>query len=130
MRVRTPIAVLDDARPGQERLTVLTGFLGAITAENSAQISDALAALNAANASGETLAGYFSYELGYGLEGKLAGRMPEPRAAPLLWFGRFAQAQHLTGTDIDAWFTANIVGRAYAGPLHVAWTREIGRAHV
>ncbi len=53
------------------------------------EVEPALAQLEAALASGFHAAGFFSYELSYALEPKLAALMPERRGFPLLWFGVF-----------------------------------------
>lgn len=58
-----------------------------IRADHADDVPQALAALDAARAQGGWLAGYSSYELGYALEPKLSGRMPENRRLPLLCFG-------------------------------------------
>ncbi len=54
---------------------------------STGEVPAALAAMDAARADGAWLAGYASYELGYALEPKLTGLMPEGRRLPLLSFG-------------------------------------------
>lgn len=61
--------------------------LRVIRADGAEEVPAALAALDAARAAGHWLAGYASYELGYALEPKLAGRMPDGRRLPLICFG-------------------------------------------
>ncbi|PSL21954.1 aminodeoxychorismate synthase subunit I [Shimia abyssi] len=56
-------------------------------AQDAGDVARALDALDAARATGKWLAGYASYELGYALEARLAGRMPKGRRVPLLCFG-------------------------------------------
>ncbi|WP_323783812.1 aminodeoxychorismate synthase component I [Leisingera sp.] len=58
-----------------------------IRADGPEEVPAALAALDTARADGHWLAGYASYELGYALEVKLAGRMPAGRRLPLICFG-------------------------------------------
>lgn len=58
-----------------------------IEAWEPGDVPAALAALDAARADGRWLAGYASYELGYALEPRLAGTMPEGRRLPLMRFG-------------------------------------------
>lgn len=67
--------------------------LRVIRANGPAQVPAALAALDAARRAGHWLAGYASYELGYALEPKLAGRMPAGRRLPLICFGVYAAPQ-------------------------------------
>jgi para-aminobenzoate synthetase / 4-amino-4-deoxychorismate lyase len=87
--------------------------LKTIRADTPQQVAAALEAMAAAQAGGNYLAGYFSYELGYALEPKLAKLLPPRRAVPLLWFGVFAApAAQLDFAE---------AGRAYAGPLKHEW---------
>lgn len=58
-----------------------------IEAHAATDVPDVLAQLDAAQAAGHWLAGYCSYELGYALEPRLAGRMPDNRRLPLIRFG-------------------------------------------
>lgn len=58
-----------------------------IEAHSAADVSDALARMDAARADGLWLAGYASYELGYALEPRLLPLMPKARKLPLLRFG-------------------------------------------
>jgi para-aminobenzoate synthetase component 1 len=60
-----------------------------IVAEGAGDVPDAMDALDAARAAGKWLAGYASYELGYALEPRLAGMMPDERRLPLMCFGVF-----------------------------------------
>nr|WP_254604192.1 aminodeoxychorismate synthase component I [Leisingera sp. ANG59] len=62
-----------------------------IRADGPEEVSAALAALDAARDAGHWLAGYASYELGYALEPKLAGRMPTDRRLPLICFGVYEE---------------------------------------
>ncbi|MEW2911137.1 aminodeoxychorismate synthase component I [Leisingera sp. JC11] len=62
-----------------------------IRADGPEEVPAALAALDAARDAGHWLAGYASYELGYALEQKLAGRMPQERRLPLICFGVYEE---------------------------------------
>src|SRR5215469_2897533 len=53
------------------------------------EVGPALEAARAALRSGQYIAGYFSYELGYLFEPRLAPRLPASRRVPLLWLGVF-----------------------------------------
>ncbi|PWG17758.1 aminodeoxychorismate synthase component I [Salibaculum griseiflavum] len=83
-----------------------------IRADGPADVPAALAALDRARASGKWLAGYASYELGYALEEKLAGLMPEARRLPLLCFGVY---------DGPRPADALADGPARIGPLRPRW---------
>ncbi len=52
--------------------------------------------------SGAHLAGYLSYELGYVLEPRFQGLIPEERQVPLIWFGIFDEVRTLRGSEIEA----------------------------
>lgn len=60
-----------------------------ITAWEETAVRRALEAIDAVLAAGNWIAGHASYELGYALEPRLAGLMPEERSVPLLDFGVF-----------------------------------------
>lgn len=64
---------------------------------------------------GAWLAGYASYELGYVLEPKLAGLMPENRRVPLLQFGVFDQP--VAAADLPA-------ADASLSAIRPKWTAE------
>jgi para-aminobenzoate synthetase/4-amino-4-deoxychorismate lyase len=107
--------ILDDATPGREGLTRFSGFGGVIEAVRPEQVPAALAAIEHARKSGRFVAGYFSYELGYLLEARLAALLPPERAVPLLWFGVFDRAEACDAGVLEG------AGRAYAGPLRHEW---------
>lgn len=114
-----PVLILDDAAQG--RLAAFARPLGIIRADAPQDVPAALAAIEAARAAGRYVAGYFSYELGYGLEARLMPLLPEGRPAPLLWFGVFEPPETFEGARLDAAFDAWCEGRAYAGPLVHEW---------
>lgn len=65
-----------------------------IVAWQPQEVPAALEALQAQRAAGSWLAGFASYELGYVLESKLAGLLPDKRKSPLLCFGVFDAPDH------------------------------------
>jgi len=106
--------ILEDGPQG--RPATFSAPLATIRADVPQQVAPALGAIAAAQAAGHYVAGYFSYELGYALEPKLAPLLPPGRALPLMWFGVFA------GYDVpQADLSARLAGRAYAGPLAHEW---------
>lgn len=116
--------VLDHARDGS--VAVFSNPSRVITATALSDVPAALAAMQYALASGHYLAGYFSYELGYTFEPRLAKLLPDNRAIPLLWFGQFDGPPRLIdGTDAAALWPNE---RVYATPLTVEWDRETYRS--
>ena len=82
-----------------------------IRADTAAEVPAALAALQAAR--GKYLAGFFSYELGYALEPRLATLLPQSPTSPLILFGVYdAPDSHPPAVDEN---------RFYAGPLTPEW---------
>ncbi len=100
MLVQTPFVLLDDARPGGEDARLYTAPVRVIAAHRADEVAPALAALDAARAEGLYAAGYIAYEAGHALEPRLAGLRPTD--APLLWFGLFAEVEHLAPDAIAA----------------------------
>ena len=98
------LVILDD---GPRR--IFSAPLALIRADTVGQVPDAIAAVEAALRQGRHVAGWLSYELGYGLEPRLAGY---PAPAPLLQLGVFS------APDDDV---PPVAGRAYAGPLRPEW---------
>lgn len=86
-----------------------------IVAQSQDEVPGALAEMEAAQAAGQWLAGYASYELGYALTPKLAARMRAERDLPLIQFGVFA-APKPARVDIPS-----NVGLSGFAPL---WSRE------
>jgi para-aminobenzoate synthetase/4-amino-4-deoxychorismate lyase len=102
------LVILDDATSA--RRTVFVAPLRLITADSAAQVPAALAAIDAALAQGRHVAGWLAYELGYTLENRLVGRIPD---GPLLRLGVY---------DAPLAIAPAPRGRAYAGPLMPDWT--------
>ena len=73
-----------------------------IRADYLAELPAALAQLAEAQAQGCWLAGYASYEMGYGFSAKLTPLLPENRRTPLLLFGVFKKPHATTLFDAPA----------------------------
>ncbi|AHD00180.1 aminodeoxychorismate synthase component I [Leisingera methylohalidivorans] len=101
-----------------------------IRADGPEEVPAALAALDAARAAGHWLAGYASYELGYALEVKLAGRMPAGRRLPLICFGVYAEPlPQKAENSVRPWAGAKRVpafqpGGGGLGDLEPRWSYE------
>lgn len=92
--------LIDDARARPGRAYLFEEPQAIIRADREKQVAGSLADLQRAVDGGAHVAGFFSYELGYAIEPKLAKLMPARRAVPLLWFGVFAQRRTLAGDEI------------------------------
>lgn len=92
-----------------------------IRADAPEDVADALAQLRKAMAAGRHAAGFFSYELGYVLEPKLASLLPPNRKVPLLWFGVYAEPRSMTGAEVQNWLTTEAIGNPSLGALAHSW---------
>jgi para-aminobenzoate synthetase/4-amino-4-deoxychorismate lyase len=92
-----------------------------IRADTPEQVGPALEALQAGVGNGLHAAGFFSYELGYLLEPRLAHLLPPQRKVPLLWFGLYASPRQLTGAEVQGWLTEEAIGNPTLGELAHSW---------
>ncbi len=116
--------ILDDARPGHERIRRFAYPRRIIAANTPDEVSPALDALERERRAGRYVAGYFSYELGYVLERKLNRLLPPNRNVPLLWFGVFDDCELFGNDEARRFLETHMRGRSYAGPLVHEWDRE------
>ncbi|MGD0191654.1 MAG: aminodeoxychorismate synthase component I [Rhizomicrobium sp.] len=116
--ILTPFVLLDDARPGIESTKLFQAPVIQIKACAPSEVPVALQSAQSALDSGRYVAGYFSYELGYLLETRLASLLWRKLSLPLLWLGVFEAPEsvnsHSVGDDARR--------RAHAGPLVFEWT--------
>jgi para-aminobenzoate synthetase / 4-amino-4-deoxychorismate lyase len=92
-----------------------------IRADRPDEVAGAIASLKVAIASGLHAAGFFSYELGYILEPKLAQLLPVNRTIPLLWFGLYGVPRKMSGAEVQDWLTAEAIGNPTLGALAHTW---------
>jgi para-aminobenzoate synthetase/4-amino-4-deoxychorismate lyase len=92
-----------------------------IRADDPSEVAAALEALTAGLAKGMHAAGFFSYELGYCLEPKLAPLMPAERKVPLLWFGLYTTPREMTSGEVQGWLTSEAIGNPTLGALVHGW---------
>lgn len=112
-----PKVVFDDLCSGTCK--VFEAPVEVIRAGDGVEVEAALARMQDRIDAGFHLAGWFSYELGYLLEDRLASCLPKSRSVPLLWFGVFdGPPRNLSGTDLELEWQYY---RAYAGPLEFEW---------
>ncbi len=95
-----------------------------IRADEPAEVDAALEALQSGIARGLHAAGFFSYELGYLLEPRLAHLLPPDRKMPLLWFGLYAGPRQLAGSEVQSWLTEEAIGNPTLGKLARSWDRD------
>jgi len=76
-----------------------------ITARVSEEVGGALSRIEAGLARGLHAAGFFSYELGYALEPRIAGLMPPTQAVPLIWFGLYRDPLSMSFEDVEQWLS-------------------------
>ncbi len=92
-----------------------------IRADGPEEVDAALAALTSGLARGLHAAGFFSYELGYLLEPRLASLLPERRKMPLLWFGLYTSPRELMGSEVQEWLNQEAIGNPTLGELAHSW---------
>jgi len=92
-----------------------------IRADGPEDVDAALAALTSGLARGLHAAGFFSYELGYLLEPRLASLLPERRKMPLLWFGLYTSPRELMGSEVQEWLNQEAIGNPTLGELAHSW---------
>lgn len=92
-----------------------------IRADSPEEVDAALAALTSGLARGLHAAGFFSYELGYLLEPRLASLLPERRKMPLLWFGLYTSPRELMGSEVQEWLNQEAIGNPTLGELAHSW---------
>jgi para-aminobenzoate synthetase/4-amino-4-deoxychorismate lyase len=96
-----------------------------VSAETPEQVPAALARIEAAVASGLHAAGFFSYELGYVLEPKLAALMPLTRNVPLIWLGLYKSPQEMTSAEVTHWLATHTRSGTYEfTDVSLAWDED------
>ena len=96
-----------------------------VSAETPDEVGPAIERIEAAVANGLHAAGFFSYELGYVMEPKIAGLMPEKRGMPLLWFGLYEAPRQMTGPGVLEWLNETTRSSSHEfSDVELAWTRK------
>lgn len=105
--------LLDNSAGGDTASLLFSDPVAIVAADLPDQVADALTALEDASAKGLYAAGFFSYELGYVLEPKLAHLLPETRSVPLLWFGIYNSPREMTEVEVDQWLATHTRSGSY-----------------
>jgi para-aminobenzoate synthetase / 4-amino-4-deoxychorismate lyase len=126
----SPYVLLDDSLTQGGRSRLFAEPEEIVAPERPEDIEAALDSVQAGLARGFHAAGFFSYELGYCFEPKLARLLPPDRKVPLFWIGLFKAPRQLDDAGTRAWLDANGgAERAKISDLRLSWSREqYGRA--
>lgn len=114
--------VLLDNSTGRETTSLLFEHPQQIVrADRPEEVAGALDAITSGLSKGLHAAGFFSYELGYVLEPRLAARLPDNRKVPLLWFGLYDHPRAFKGEEVQAWLNEEAIGDPSLGALAHSW---------
>ncbi len=99
-----PFLLLDDARAEKAvPARLYRDPVAVVRADRASEVAGALDRLGEASRQKLHVAGYISYEAGLVMEPRLAGRLPDERSAPLLWFGLFEDYQAIPRDAVPDW---------------------------
>lgn len=113
--------LLDNSTSRQAQSLLFVEPVKTVRADNAEDVDGALRTLSDGLAAGLHAAGFFSYELGYVLEPKLAARLPKRRKVPLLWFGLYERPHRMSGADVQDWLAREAIGDPKLGALQHTW---------
>jgi para-aminobenzoate synthetase / 4-amino-4-deoxychorismate lyase len=120
-----PYVLLDDSLTPGGRSLLYTEPEQIVAADAPDEVEPALDQISAGLARGLHAAGFFAYELGYCLEPKLKGLLPDDHRVPLLWIGLFRDPRPLDDEATRAWLERNgAAERAKISDLALSWPRE------
>ncbi len=105
--------LLDNSAGGDNASLLFSDPVAIVAADHPDQVPDALHQLEQAGQKGLHAAGFFSYELGYVVEPKLAHLLPKTRSVPLLWFGLYKKPRAMTEAEVDQWLATHTRSGSY-----------------
>lgn len=124
-RLEEAFVLLDNSSGRGAPSQLFTKPIEIIVAHSPEDVPDAFARLEAGRAAGKHAAGFFSFELGYVLEPKLAPLLPPARKVPLLWFGLYETPLLLSEADVDRWLSTHTKSGSYQfSNVTRAWTKD------
>lgn len=117
--------LLDNSSGTHSPSLLFTDPVEVVRADGPEEVEAAIARIEAAVADGLYAAGFFSYELGYAMEPKIARLLPDKRDMPLLWFGLYQQPRQMTGSGVLDWLNETTRSASHEfSDVSLAWTRE------
>lgn len=124
-RLEEAFVLLDNSSGRGPPSLLFTQPAAIVVAHAPGDVPAAFAALEEGIAAGLHAAGFFSFELGYVLEPKLAGLMPSERKVPLLWFGLYQAPAALTEVQVDTWLSTHTKSGSYQfSNVTRAWSKD------
>ena len=124
-RLEEAFVLLDNSSGRGAPSQLFTAPKEIIVADSPEDVPAAFARLESGRAAGLHAAGFFSFELGYVLEPKLAPLMPVERKVPLLWFGLYEAPKLLSEADVDRWLSTHTKSGSYQfSNVTRAWTKD------
>ncbi len=105
--------LLDNSAGGDNASLLFSDPVTIVAADHPNQVPDALHQLEEAGKKGLHAAGFFSYELGYVVEPKLAHLLPATRSVPLLWFGLYKKPREMSEAEVDQWLATHTRSGSY-----------------
>lgn len=117
--------LLDNSSGTRAPSLLFTEPVEIVRADLPGEVDAAVARIEQATAEGLHAAGFFSYELGYVMEPRLAHLMPEKRSMPLLWFGLYRQPREMTSADVLEWLNDTTRSASHEfSDVRLAWDQE------
>jgi para-aminobenzoate synthetase / 4-amino-4-deoxychorismate lyase len=109
--------------PDRERALLFEAPQQLFACRQPSEVPAALAAVEGAVQAGHYVAGFMTYEAGYGLLPKLSSLVVPSSQEHALWFGVFAPPRELRGRAVDAWL-AERAGNSKASVSGLRFERD------
>lgn len=119
-----PFVLLDDSLSRPARAHLFEDPVEIVCCDEPADAEAALARIAAGLSAGLTAAGFFSYELGYLFEPRLAPLLPAERQHPLLWTGLFRTGHALDEAGVRAYLARHATDGHRLSALTLSQSRE------
>ncbi|MBU2580941.1 MAG: aminodeoxychorismate synthase component I [Alphaproteobacteria bacterium] len=117
--------LLDNSSGTHSPSLLFTDPIEIVRADIPGEVEAAIARIEKAVGGGLHAAGFFSYELGYAMEPRIARLMPDNRDMPLLWFGLYETSRQMTGPGVLEWLNETTRSASHEfSDVELAWTRE------
>ncbi|WP_244548596.1 hypothetical protein [Bosea vaviloviae] len=103
---RPPCVLVEDHLDAAAPALLYADPESVVRCDDARDVAAALGQIEAGLARGLHAAGFFSFELGYAFERKLAPLIPQKPTLPLLWLGLFRQPTQIPAAALDQFFAA------------------------